>query len=59
MGCVSVLQREQNGEVCMFTSIWCKYDLRKGDLCVLREARVRRVCLESVSFMVLIGGGGV
>ena len=43
-----VLQRGQYGEVCVFASILCKYDLRKGYSFVL--------CLWSVYS---IGGGGV
>ena len=35
----------QYGEVCVFTSTLCKYNLKKGDLLVLSWARVRRVCL--------------
>ena len=38
--CVSILQMEQYGEVCVFVSTLCKYDLRKGDLFVLSCARV-------------------
>ena len=46
--CVSVLQRGQYGEVCLFSSILCKYDVRKGDLSVLNLTRVQRVCLGSL-----------
>ena len=35
-----------------------KYDLRKGDLFVLRRARVRRVRCGSLSSELLICGGG-
>ena len=55
--CVSALHMRQYGEVCVFALNLCKYDLRKGDLFVLRWARVRRVCLGSVSSVVFIGGG--
>ena len=37
------LQGELYGEVCMFASTLCEYDLTKGDLLVLNCARVRRV----------------
>ena len=36
-----------------------KYDLRKGDLFVMRYARVRRVRRESISLELLMCGGGV
>ena len=55
--CVSIFQRGQNDEVCLLVSILCKYHLRKGDLFVLSWARLRRVCLASVSSVVFIGGG--
>ena len=48
--------------MCVFVSTLCKYDLRKGDLLnynALSWARVRRVCMGSVSSLVLIGDGGV
>ena len=38
-----VLQRGQSGIGCDLTSTLCKYDLRKGDLCVMSWARVPRV----------------
>ena len=37
------LKRGHIGDVCDLASTSCKYDLRKGDLFVLRWARVRRV----------------
>ena len=37
----------------------CRYDLRKGDLFVLRWARVRRVRRGSISSELLMGGGGL
>ena len=43
MSCVLVLQRGHGGGGCDLASTLCKYDLRKGDLFVLRWARVRRV----------------
>ena len=43
----------------VFVLTVCKYDLRRGDLFVLSWVRVRRVCLESVSSVVFIGGGCV
>ena len=43
--CVYVLHRGQYGEVCVFSSTLCTYDMRKGDLYLLNRARVRRVCL--------------
>ena len=30
--CLSIFQRGQTGEVRLFASTLCKYDLRKGDL---------------------------
>ena len=38
-----LLQRGHCGDGCDFASTLCKYDLRKGDLFVLRCARVQRV----------------
>ena len=40
-------------------STLCKYDLRKGDLCVLSWARVRQIRQESLSSELLMCGGGV
>ena len=36
MSCVWVLERGHSGDVCDFASTLCIYDLRKGDLFVLR-----------------------
>ena len=38
--CVWVLQRGNSGDGCDLASTLCKYDLRKGDVFVLRWARV-------------------
>ena len=46
MSCVWMLQRGHSGDGCVLA---CKYDLRKGDLFVLRWARVRRVRRGSIS----------
>ena len=40
---VCVLQREHSGDGCDMASTWYMYDLRKGDLFVMRWPRVRRV----------------
>ena len=56
---MSVFQRKYRGDGCDLTSILCTYDLRKGDLCVLRWARVRRVRRRSISSELLMCGGGV
>ena len=40
MACVGVLQRGHGGDGCDLAATLCKYDLRKGDLIVLRWARV-------------------
>ena len=40
-------------------STLCKYDLRKGDLFVLRRTRMRRVRRGSISSELLMCGGGV
>ena len=53
-----VLQRGHSGDGCHLASTLCKYDLRKGDLFVLRWAMVRRVRRGSLSSELLIGGGG-
>ena len=50
--CVSVLQRGHYGEVGVYASTMCTYDLRKRDLCVLSWVKVRRLCLESISSVV-------
>ena len=52
--CVSIFQGEQYGEVCVFGSTLCKYDLRKVDLFVLSWAMVRPLCLGSVSSVVAV-----
>ena len=57
--CVSVLHKWQSGEVCVFTSTLCKYDLRKGDLFVLSWARVQRMKRGSISSELLMCSGGV
>ena len=54
VSCVWMLQRGHSGDGCVLASTLCKYDLRKGDLCVLR--RVRR---GSLSSELLVCGGGV
>ena len=41
--CVWLLKMGHSGDGCDLVSNLCKYDLRKGDLFVLRWARVRRV----------------
>ena len=48
-----------SGDGCELASTSCKYDLRKGDLFVLRLARVRRMRRGSVSSELLICGGGL
>ena len=42
MSCVWVLQRRNSGDGCDLASTFCRYDSRKGDLCVLSWARMRR-----------------
>ena len=59
MSCVWMLQRGHSGDVCDLASTLCKYDLRKGDLFVLKWARVGRVRRESISSELLMSGGGV
>ena len=59
MSCVWVLQSGNIGDGCDLAWTLCKYDLRKGDLFVLRWARVRRVRQGSISSALLICGGGV
>ena len=44
-----VLQWGHSGDACELASTLCRYELRKGDLFVLRWARVRRVRWESAS----------
>ena len=53
-----VLQRGHSGDGCDLASTLCTYDLRKGDLFVLRWARVRRVRQGSLSSELLMCGGG-
>ena len=43
----------------VLASTLCKYDLRKGDLFVLRWARVLRVRRESIPSELLLCGGGM
>ena len=59
MSCVWVLQWGNSGDGCDLASTLCKYDLRKGDLCVLSWAMVRRVRQGSLSSEMLMCGGGV
>ena len=59
MSCVWMLQRGHSGDGYVLTSTLCQYDLRKGDLFVLRWARVRRVWWGSLSSELLMCGGGV
>ena len=59
MSCVWVLQRGHSGDGCDLASTLCKYDLRKGDLFVLRWERVRRVRRGSLSSELLMCGVGV
>ena len=54
--CVCKLQRENSGDGCVLASTLCKYDLMKGDLCVLSWARVRRVMRGSISSELLMCG---
>ena len=54
-----MLQRGHSSDGCVLASTLCKYDLRKGDLFVLRWARVRRVRRGGLSSELLMGGGGV
>ena len=56
---VCVLQRGHGDDGCDLASTLCKYDLRKGDLFVLRWAMVRRVRRGSLSSELLMCGGGV
>ena len=54
-----MLQREHSGDGCDLSLTLCWYDLRKGDLFVLRWARVRRVRRGSYSSELLMRGRGV
>ena len=47
------------GGIMVMDVIWCKYDLRKGDLFVPSWAMVRRVRRGSISSKLLMCGGGV
>ena len=46
-------QRGQSGDGCVEASILCRYDRRKGDLCVLSWARVQRACRGKFSSVLL------
>ena len=48
-----------SGDGCVLASTLCKYDLRKGDSCVLSWVRVRRVRRGSISSELLVCGGDV
>ena len=48
-----------SGYGCVLASTLCKYDLRKGNVCVPSWARVRRVRRGSLSPESLMCGGGV
>ena len=48
-----------SGEGYDLASTLCKYDLRKGDLFVLRWARVQRVRRRSISSELSMCGGGM
>ena len=48
-----------SGDGCVLSSTLCKFDLRKGDLFVMRWARVLRVSQVSISSELLMCGGGV
>ena len=48
-----------SGDGCDLASTLYKYDLRKGDLFVMRWARVRRVRRGSLSSELIMCGGGV
>ena len=54
-----MLQRGHSGDRCDLASTLCKYDLRKGDLFVLRWARVRQSRRGSISSALLMCDGGV
>ena len=58
MSCVCKLQRGNSSDGCVLASTLCKYDLMKGDLCVLSWARVRRVMRGSISSELLMCGEG-
>ena len=48
-----------SGDGCVLESTLCKYDLRKGDVCVLSWARVQRVMWRSITSELLMCGGDV
>ena len=54
MSCVWMLQRGHSGDGCVLASTLCTYDLRKGDLFVLRLARVSCLCVVEVSVLPLV-----
>ena len=53
------VKREDSGDGCDLASTLCRYDLRKGDVFVLRWARVRHVRRVSISSELIMCGGGV
>ena len=57
--CVFLFCRGDSMVKCVFASTWCKYNVRTCYLFVLSWARVRQVCLLSVSSVVFIGGDGI
>ena len=59
VSCVRVLQRGNSAGGRDLSSTLCKYDLRNGDLFVLRWARVQRLRRASISSKLLMCGGGV
>ena len=56
---MKMLYREHSGDGCVLASTLCKYDLRKGDFCILSWTRVRRVRRGSISSELLMCGGGL
>ena len=54
-----MLQRGHSGDGCVLASNLCKYYLRKGELFVMKWARVRRLRWRSISSELLMCGGGV
>ena len=54
-----MLQRGHSGDGCVLASTLSKYNLRKGDLCVLSWARVQRVGRGSISSELIMCGEGV
>ena len=56
MSCSCMLQRGQNGVVWFDALTLCRHDVRKGDLFVVRCAKVRRCALVSVVSVVFIVG---